>query len=81
MQRKGAEACDSEQATLLHYARGQDANDSVENIDLILSIGHQITDGIGRRILFEKYLNLLAILLDRLPDIEVKDIVFASQSQ
>ena len=73
-QRRGERGCDSEQAALLIFAGVQDGDDLVEITDFILNVDHQVTDGIGVRILLGQYLHLLANALSRLPIIEEEEI-------
>jgi hypothetical protein len=67
LQRRGQNGGDSEQAILLIYSRVQDGNDSTEMFDCIINIDHQITDGIGARILLGQYLSILSNSLNGLP--------------
>jgi hypothetical protein len=74
LQRRGQNGSDSEQATLLIYSRVQDGNDLAEIFDCIITTDHQITDGIGVRILLGQYLSILANSLNGLPGVDEMEI-------
>lgn len=50
----------SEQVLLFLHLVKEDGDDLVKKIDLMLNADHQITDGVGIRILLDRYLALLA---------------------
>lgn len=52
-------------ALLLKLQETEDA--SVKKVDLMMNADHQITDGIGVRILLSKYLSILATSIEKLP--------------
>jgi len=55
--------CKAEPAYLLLYSELESHNDCARRLHVMLNVDHEITDGIGARILFGKYLSLLASYL------------------
>jgi hypothetical protein len=72
---------DSEAAPLLLYSELGSDEDSVSPLHVMLNVDHEVTDGIGSRILFGKYLSLLAKFLSISPGVGQDDIDWTESSQ
>lgn len=62
-------AVSAETSSLLLYTELGSDEKSVDRIHVMLNVDHEVTDGIGARILFRKYLDLLAKCLEVPPGV------------
>lgn len=75
------QAFDLETASLLLYLELDIDEDSVSRFHLMLNMDHEATDGIGTRILFGKYLSLLAKFLSGSPGVGQGEMEWAESSR
>ena len=75
------EIFDSEAASLLLYSELESDEDSVNHVHMMLNVDHEVTDGIGTRILFGKYLSFLAKFLSSSPGRGQDEIDWAESSR
>jgi len=72
---------DSDPVSLLLYSELEPDEGSVSRLHVMLDVDHEVTDGIGTRILFGKYLTLLAKSLSISPGVNQDEIDWAGSSQ